>query len=76
MFELFKVMLLMLWPPYFFRVARSVFGPRSPGWGGAIEALMAPIWFILGLCVIAVWISLLWGAFYLVQFLMQHLNWS
>lgn len=75
MFEIFKTMLIMLWPPYFFRAMRSVFGPRSPGWGGAIETIMAPIYLILGLCVVAVWVSLGWGGVYLIQFLSQHLGW-
>lgn len=73
--ELFKMMLLMLWPPHFFRAMRMVFGPRSPGMGGAVEVIMAPIFLILGLCVIATWISLGWGAVYLIQFLSQHLGW-
>lgn len=65
---MFKLMLYMLFPPFaFILLKQMVIGPRSPGWGGAIEMLMAPVVLGLFLFSVAVWAAVIYGIILLVQ---------
>lgn len=66
--QFLALFLMMLWPPYLVRMLKNtVFGPRSPGWGGAIEVIMAPFVVLGALLVVAVWISVIFGLITLIQ---------